>query len=91
MSHHNAFRDGKVYVCAHLCKTCVFRPGNLMHLEPGRVEAMSVDAIRNDSAIICHSTLDGEAQAVCRGFFDKHSNSTIPLRLARVMGNIKEV
>ena len=82
------FFDGKVHVHSRMCSTCIFRPGNLMHLEPGRVEDMVCEATRNDSCIPCHQTLDGK-QAVCRGFFDKHATS--PLQVAERMGFVEFV
>ncbi len=86
MNRLNAFRDGKVHVCQDLCATCVFRPGNLMHLEPGRLADMVAQARGNESAIICHSTLaaDGVDKAVCRGFYDRRP--TQPLQIARRLG-----
>lgn len=83
MNGHNAYRDGKVHVCSRLCTTCVFRAGNLMHLQPGRLAAMVADANATQSAIICHSTLyrDGVDNAVCRGFYDRHP--TQPLQIAQ--------
>ena len=80
MSRHNAFRDGRVHVQAEMCSTCVFRPGNLMSLQPGRVRDMVNEARRHDSAIVCHQTLGTGANAVCRGFYDHWS--TTPLQLA---------
>lgn len=85
---HNAFRGGKVHVCARECETCIFRPGNLMYLEPGRLRGMVDQAKRNDSAIICHKTLDGD-NAVCRGFYDRFP--TLPLQLAERLGFVAEV
>jgi hypothetical protein len=76
---HDVFRNGKVHVCRAMCSTCIFRPGNRMHLSPGRVESMVADATRNESAIVCHSTLSGD-NAACRGFFDRHK--TGPLQIA---------
>lgn len=76
------FRDGRIHVCAEMCKTCVFRPGNRMHLDGGRLKGMVDASLENDSAIVCHSTLNG-AHAVCRGFFDRHQ--TTPLQLAEHM------
>src|SRR5476651_2454024 len=70
------FRDGKVYVCARMCDTCIFRPGNLMNLEEDRVEQMVAQATRAESCIPCHQTLSGK-QAVCRGFFERHAPSTV--------------
>lgn len=74
-----------MHVCAEMCGTCIFRPGNLMQLEPGRVREMVDRARADDSAIICHSTLyeEGVSNAVCRGFFDRWP--TMPLRLAMVL------
>jgi len=79
------FRDGKVHVCARMCDTCIFRPGNLMYLEDGRVESMVREATGNESCITCHETLSGY-QAVCRGFFDRHA--TAPLQIADRLGYI---
>jgi hypothetical protein len=73
------YRDGKVHVCAEMCATCVFRPGNRMKLQPGRVRGMVDQARADGSAITCHATLHGE-QAVCRGFFERHP--TPPLQIA---------
>lgn len=89
MSDLNSFRGGKVHVCAQLCSTCVFRPGNLMHLEPGRLAAMVAEAKANESAIICHSTLyrAGADNAICRGFYDRHP--TQPLQIAERLGLIE--
>lgn len=82
------FSDGVVHVNKRLCSTCIFRPGNLMHLEEGRVEDMVTQATKKESCIPCHKTLDGQ-QAVCRGFFDRHK--TQPLQIAERLGFIKEV
>ena len=82
------YREGKVHVMRVMCSTCIFRPGNLMHLQPGRVAGMVKEANAAESAIICHSTLSGD-QAVCRGF--DNLKSTFPLRLARAMGVVCEV
>jgi len=91
VSRHNAYRDGKIHVCEQLCATCVFRPGNLMRLQPGRLALMVAEAKANDSAIICHSTLyrEDNDNAVCRGFYDRHH--TAPLQLAERMGLIEFV
>lgn len=83
MSKCNIFRDGKVHVMAAMCKTCIFRSWNLMHLDTGRVSGMVKMAKDDGSAIICHSTLDTDSHAVCRGFYDRHE--TLPLRIAKTM------
>jgi hypothetical protein len=58
-----------------------------MHLMPGRVSEMVSEARTNDSAIVCHATLDDPEQAVCRGFFDKHP--TQPLQIAERLDMIQ--
>lgn len=83
----NSFRDGAVHVVSERCTTCIFNPGNQMDLNAGRVKDLVQQARDADSAIICHSTLDTEANAVCRGFYDGYD--TAPLRLARRMGCVE--
>lgn len=83
----NIYRDGKVHVCAEMCPTCVFRPGNLMHLEPGRLREMVDRARKDESTIVCHSTLYTDERAACRGFFDRYA--TAPLQIAERLGMIE--
>jgi hypothetical protein len=78
---------GGLRVCREMCSDCVFRPGNLMRLRPGRVRGMVRDAIRDDSFIPCHQTLDDE-QAVCRGFYDRFGDRTLGCRLGHFIGVI---
>lgn len=75
-------------VCRDLCSSCIFRPGNQMHLRPGRVRGMVHDSIQHDSFIPCHKTLDGE-RAVCRGFYEAYGDRTLGCRLGRVVGVIE--
>lgn len=84
MVRHPA-RDGKVHVMSAKCDTCIFRPGNLMHLQEGRVEQMVADSIKGQGAIPCHKTLSGD-RAVCRGFFDVHKNDVQGLQIAERLG-----
>jgi hypothetical protein len=54
-----------------------------MHLQPGTVERMVRKAVKQDSRIPCHETLDcmsAPGNSVCRGFFDRHK--TTPLQIA---------
>lgn len=79
-------------LCAHMCDTCIFRPGNLMHLEPGRVAQMVKDAHRDEGHIVCHSTLDTDAPAICRGYADKADRGrSLALRIGRALGWIREI
>lgn len=66
----------KTRLLARECATCIFKPGNPMHLEPGRLKQMVAEARGAAGYIICHSTLPyaGSAvpPAVCRGFADRY-------------------
>lgn len=81
----NVFDGTHVHVMERMCATCIFRPGNLMHLEEGRVEQMVKDATKEEGVIPCHSTIHGsrDQEAVCKGFFDFH-----PTRLLQVAGRL---
>jgi hypothetical protein len=78
--------NGKVHVRRRQCATCIFRPGNLMNLEPGRVEQMIADAVAEQSCIPCHHHLyaDQPVEPVCRGFYDRHA--TAPIQIAERIG-----
>lgn len=81
------YRDGKMHVMSVKCDTCIFRPGNLMHLEEGRVEQMTTDAVRDQGHIPCHKRLGADDErAICRGFFDVHKHDVQALQLAERMG-----
>ena len=82
----NAYRDGRVHVMRERCPTCVFRPGNKMGLDPGRLKGLIDDNREGDSALTCHETLyrAGVDNAICRGFFDLEPK-TLPLQLAERM------
>lgn len=78
MKTYDVFRDGKVHVMADKCSTCIFRPGNLMGLEPGRVKSLVDETVAQDTVIYCHKTLDANT-AVCRGLFDSHKTTMLQL------------
>lgn len=83
------YREGKVHVLAEKCETCIFRPGNRMDLRPGRVREMIAAARRDESAIVCHSTL-GKRAAVCRGFYDLEPEPiTSTLQIAKRLGYLQ--
>lgn len=92
---HNIYRDDRVHVCAEMCPTCIFRPGNLMTLRPGRLRDMVKDAQRDEAGtIVCHETLEawdgvGDRNAVCRGFFDRFR--TAPLQIAERLDLIQYI
>lgn len=90
------YNEGKVHVMGEKCSTCIFRPGNPMHLSPGRVKEMVDASIEDGGAITCHKTLpyavpERDQQAVCRGFYDAHRDRVPALYVAEAMGVIEEV
>jgi hypothetical protein len=68
---------GKTRLLSRQCATCIFRPGNLMHLSPGRLRQMVTEARGDAGYIICHSTLPYADSpippAICRGFADRYT------------------
>jgi hypothetical protein len=89
----DVYRDGKVHVQARKCSTCIYRPGNLMRLEEGRVASMQSDAVAGEGVIPCHQTIasyTGEAgeESVCRGFFDVAKHRGL-LAVAERMGVVE--
>jgi len=84
------YRDGVIHVQAHRCTTCVFRPGNPMHLAPGRLQDLVETNLAADTAFACHQTLHGD-EALCRGYVDAYTQQVTPLRLAAAMGAFREV
>jgi hypothetical protein len=95
MTGHKDVFDEKtmeVRLCADLCNTCIFRPGNLMHLDRGRVAQMARDSRAKEGHIVCHSTLGTEQPAICRGYADKADHGrSLALRLGRAMRTIREI
>ena len=60
-----------LHVMAEQCSTCIFRPGNLMHLNEGRLADMTASTDAGDTNVICHQTLDRKVGALCRGSVDR--------------------
>ncbi len=83
---------GEIRLCSRMCDTCIFRPGNLMFLAPGRMAGMVKEARADEGHITCHKTLDTDAPAICRGYADKADHGrSMALRVGRIMGMIKEI
>lgn len=86
----------KTRVLKEKCKTCIFRPGNKMHLRPGAVDSMVKDALAGGGTITCHSTLDycepqPAGEAVCRGFYDVHGYRSNLIRIMERLDGIEFV
>lgn len=90
------YRGGRVHVLSERCSTCVFHPGNLMHLSEGRLKEIVGANRTNDAALTCHQTLSYASwdevgkEAVCRGYFDAYGHESTPLQLAKRMNLIVE-
>lgn len=69
------------------CSTCIFRPGNLMHLNRGRLKDMVESVKQADSYVVCHQTLDEPLGSVCKGSFD--TLYTTPIQLAERLSFIE--
>lgn len=83
---------GTVRLCATLCSTCIFRPGNLMDLRPGRVAAIVAEARACEGHIPCHRTLGTAQPAICRGYADgPDKGASLALRFARALRTLTEV
>ena len=87
-------QQGKTRVLTRQCATCIFHPGDPMHLAPGRLSEMVTQARRAEGYIICHDTLPygnhpHTPPAVCRGFYDRYT--TLSLQLARRLWGIVEI
>ncbi len=70
------------------CATCVFRPGNLMHLDKGRVHQLVQENNTNGTWITCHETLPWGhypdfGEAICRGYYDTNGDNSWSVRLAK--------
>jgi hypothetical protein len=81
---------------AERCSSCVFRPGNLMSLSPGRLADLVQGNLDNGAALICHQTLDyGDhpefGEAVCRGFYDAYGDQCNSIRVMERIGGFAEV
>lgn len=90
-SEAQVYVGGVVRVMDKLCPTCIFRPGNPMQLNEGRVEDMVAECLATDGTIVCHDTLDKDLQAICRGFYIRYADRNWLLRLANFLRIIERV
>ena len=93
----SCFVGGKPRLLASQCATCIFRPGNPMHLRDGRLREMVTGALQQGSqGIICHDTLSYGAHpdfggALCRGFYDAYGPQSNFIRVMERLGGFAEV
>ncbi|MEU5565510.1 hypothetical protein [Micromonospora musae] len=84
---------GKSRLMSRQCDTCIFAPGNRMHLGPGRLRALVTQARERDSYIVCHDTLPHylypqAKPAICRGFADRYRTRALQL-IERLWGFVE--
>jgi hypothetical protein len=84
---------GKSRMLSRQCATCIFRPGNHMHLREGRLRDLIAETRATQSFIVCHSTLPHfrypQAQpAICRGFADRYSTQALQV-IERLWGFVE--
>lgn len=83
-------KDGHLRIMAEMCSTCIFRPGNPMHLEKGRVAGMLAGVRADDSFVTCHKALGtGQPGVICRGSNDAHPGQMF--RIAQRLGLVVEM
>lgn len=70
----------KPRLLAKQCDTCVFHPGNRMHLQPGRLKDLVTANLSKGALLICHDTLPENVyhvpKAMCRGYWDRYGDQT---------------
>ena len=85
------YRNGKVHVMADRCDTCVFRPGNLMHLGPGQLKGLTDHVQATGVPFTCHQTLPYNTAeyrrhyggaALCAGAVEAYGGASPAVRLA---------
>jgi hypothetical protein len=69
------------------CPTCVFRPGNLMNLCPGRLADLVESNLAQGTALVCHLTTFEQrpelGEVLCRGFVDAYGEQTGSIQVLR--------
>jgi hypothetical protein len=88
--------SGKVRVMSRQCSTCIFWPGNRMHLRPGRFEEVIRSHLESGALLTSHSTLSyGDhpkfGPAVCAGFWARYGMQTAAGRFAKLVIGIIRV
>lgn len=85
-----------VWVQARKCDTCIFHPGNRMHLREGVLQELTQGAVADRSHIPCHDTLlygrrSRLRPAMCRGYFDHPQGhaASMAIALGRTLATIR--
>lgn len=85
--------SGQPAIFSDMCSTCIFRPGNPMHLQPGRLKDVVDANLATGTLLICHTTTYGQApeKVVCRGFYDRYGARTHVGQIMQRLGGFREV
>lgn len=80
-------------VFEEMCSTCIFRPGNLMHLRPGGLKSVVEGNLATGTLLMCHTTTHGQAdeEVACRGFYDKYGPKQMVYQVVQRLGGFREV
>jgi hypothetical protein len=83
---------GKTRMLSRQCRTCVFKPGNQMHLREGRLRDLVAEARATEGFIVCHCTLPpvypDAKPAICRGFADRYTTQALQV-IRRLWGFVE--
>jgi hypothetical protein len=87
---------GQVRVLERRCGTCIFRPGDPMHLGAARTRQVIEENLRAGALLTCHTTLPygphpDFGPAVCAGFWARHRNDVPIGRLAELLLGILRI
>lgn len=88
---------GRPQLLAEKCSTCIFRPGDPMHLGADRLRDIIERNRAGGALLTCHATLSYGAhpevgQAACRGFYDAYGAESAAARFAHaVFGGFDEI
>lgn len=85
--------DPRPLLLAERCSSCIFRPGNLMRLRPGRLAEVTAANRGRGTLLICHQTLadadPGVPEAMCRGYWDAYApDSSVVQVMQRLTGRL---
>ncbi|ROO62991.1 hypothetical protein EDC02_5000 [Micromonospora sp. Llam0] len=84
---------GKSRMLSRQCATCIFKPGNPMHLQEGRLRDLLAETLAAGTYVVCHSTLPhylypNAQPAICRGFADGYTSQALQV-IGRLWGFIE--
>lgn len=77
-------------VCRKRCDQCLFSSARIVDEE--RAEQVVADCLETGTHFICHkATVRDGGNVCCRGFYDRHGDDSLVIRLAREFDVVVEV